>query len=185
MEDCDILALFTARSETAIEKTAEKYGRYCFRIAHNILENDEDAEECVNDTFLRAWNAIPPQQPSNLKTYLGKITRRLSLNAFDKRTADKRGGNRTALCLDELADCLPSESADDLVDSVALKEMLTQFLQGLPLRERRIFLKRYWYMMSIAEIAAEHGVTENHVSVILMRTRKKLKAVLEKEEFFV
>lgn len=186
MEDHEILALYNERSENAIEETAAKYGRYCFAIARHILQNDEDAEECVNDTFLRAWNAIPPQQPKRLQTYLGKITRNLSLNAYDKRTADKRGGDSVTLCIDELAECIPCEQGTDpFVDAVALKDALNRFLRDLPPRERRLFLKRYWYMQTVAEIAADDGITENHVSVILMRTRKTLRAALEKEGIVV
>ncbi len=183
MDDREILALFSARSETAIEETAAKYGRYCYRIAHSILQNAQDAEECVSDTYLRAWNAIPPAMPERLQTYLGKITRRLSLNAYDKRTADKRGGDSVVLCLEELEMCVPADRADSpLAETITLKDTLSRFLRDLPPRERRLFIKRYWYMQAVSEIAAADGLSENHVSVILMRTRKKLKTVLEKEE---
>lgn len=182
MEDSEIIALYHARSESAIAKTAEKYGRYCHAIAFRILQNDEDAEECVNDTYLRAWNTIPSKSPRHLKTFLGKITRNLSLNTYEKRTADKRGGDQIPVALDELAECLPADTRDnDPTDDLLIKEVLDRFVRGLSPTARQIFVRRYWHFESVAEIAAILGMSENYVSVTLMRTRKKLKTVLQKE----
>ena len=182
MDDCSIIALYLDRSENAISQTAQKYGRYCHYIAYNILQDDLDSEECVNDTYLRTWNAIPPQKPNNLRTFLGKIVRNLALNRYEKRTAEKRGFGQTALLLDELSECIPSaDSTEQMEDSLLVKELLNRFLRSLDPKERKMFVRRYWYASSVREIAKTYGLTENAVTVTLYRTRQKLKKVLEKE----
>jgi RNA polymerase sigma-70 factor (ECF subfamily) len=182
MDDSKIVELFFDRSELAISETGKKYGRYCHYIAYNILHNNEDAEECVNDTYLRAWNSIPPKRPNKLQTYLGKITRNLALNMLEKSTAQKRGKGQIPLVLDELAECIPDERpSTDIVEDLYVKELLDRFLDALPAETRKIFVRRYWYMSPVKEIAREYNLTESKVTVTLFRTRKKLKEYLEEE----
>lgn len=182
MDDSKIIELYFVRSEQAIAETARKYGRYCHYIAYSILQNDEDSEECVNDTYLRAWNSIPPKRPERLQTFLGKIARNLSLNKWEKLSAEKRGAGQTAVVLDELLECIPDEQrADRVVDDILLKETLDRFLDGLPSETRKIFVRRYWYMSTVKEIAEEYGISESKAAVTLFRTREKLKNELEKE----
>lgn len=182
MDDSKIIELYMDRSEQAISETAIKYGRYCHCIAYNILRNDEDSEECVNDTYLRTWNAIPPKHPNRLQTFLGKITRNLSLNKWEKQSAEKRGSGQIPLVLDELTECIPADkTAERMVDDLLIKEVLNRFLNDLSGDARRIFVRRYWYISSVKEIAKEYGISESKVTVTLFRTREKLKTVLEKE----
>lgn len=178
MDDEAIVRLYWARNEEAIPETARKYGRYCYAIAHNILGSREDAEECVNDAYLSAWNAIPPHRPHRLAAFLGKITRNLSLNRRKYRGADKRAGDAVALALDELAECVGQNIVDEAVDGNALARELDRFLEGQPAQRRIYFVRRYWYLDSVSAIAARCGVSENSVSVTLNRMRKSLKAYL-------
>lgn len=183
MEDHQIIELYFDRSESALSETQTKYGRYCHTIAYHILGSDEDAEECVNDTLNRAWNAIPPQRPSCLRIFLSKITRNLALDRFKAAHAEKRGCGRTAQVLDELTDCLPDPSSgrDSIADDLALRDVLNRFLKALPEEPMKLFLRRYWWMDSIAEIAAVYGMSESKVKSMLSRTRSKLKNFLESE----
>lgn len=182
MDDSKIIELYMDRSEQAISETARKYGRYCHYIAYNILHNNEDSEECVNDTYLRTWNSIPPKRPNKLQTFLGKITRNLSLNKYEKQSAEKRGSGQVPLILDELTECIPADrSSETLVEDMVIKETLDRFLDNLSADARKIFVRRYWYMSSVKEIAEEYGLSESKVTVTLFRTRQKLKTVLEKE----
>ncbi len=181
MDDQKIIQLYWERSETAITATDQKYGRYCHCIAYNVLRNDEDAEECVNDTWLNTWNAIPPQRPHRLQAFLGKITRNLSLNRYEKRNAEKRGGGELPLILDELSECIPVEQPDRIADDLAFKDLLNRFLDTLPPQECRLFVRRYWYMSSIKELAREYHISESKASVTLFRTRERLRTYLEKE----
>ncbi len=182
MDDSKIIELYMDRSEQAISETARKYGRYCHYIAYNILHNDEDSEECVNDTYLRTWNSIPPKRPNKLQTFLGKITRNLSLNKYEKQSAEKRGSGQIPLILDELTECIPADrNSETLVEDMVIKETLDRFLENLSADARKIFVRRYWYMSSVKEIAEEYGLSESKVTVTLFRTRQKLKTVLEKE----
>ena len=183
MEDQQIVDLYFARSESAITETDRKYGRYCHSIAYNILEDNEDAKEIVNDTYLKAWNTIPPNRPDPLKPYVGMISRHLSLDRYEEYHTQKRGG-QVPLVLEELAECIPdNDSREDIGESVALKDALARFIRSLPDKTQRIFLRRYWYASSVAEIAEEYGMRENSVNVLLHRTRKKLKDHLQKEGF--
>ncbi len=182
MDDKQILELFFERSENAISLTQSKFGRYCHYIASRILGNEADAEEVVNDTWLKAWNTIPPHRPSSLKVYLGMLTRQLALDAWDVKTAQKRSGS-FPLVLDELAECIPDGT--DFSHSLELRDALNRFLHTLPLKTRRVFLRRYWYAASVAEIAREFGMTESAVTVLMLRTRQKLNAFLAKEEIFL
>ena len=182
MEDRQIVELYNERSEAAISETADKYGKYCHYVAYNILFNEQDSEECVNDTWFRAWNTIPPQQPNRLSTFLGKITRNLALDKYKYYNREKRGGGQTALVLDELSECLPAMgSTEQAVDDRLLVEVLNGFLRSLPAEKRQIFVRRYWYLSSVSEIAEDFGISESNVKVTLLRTRNKLKRVLEKE----
>ncbi len=182
MEDHKIIALYWERSERAISETANKYSRYCHYIADRILNNDADAQEIVNDTYLKAWNSIPPQKPTSLKSYVGMIARQLAFDTYRAQKAEKRGG-QMPLVLDELAECIPS--GEDIGESVALRDILNAFLGTLPKKTQKVFVRRYWYASPTSEIATEYGMTENHVNVLLCHTRKKLKAFLSKEGFEV
>ena len=182
MDDRQIIELYWARSERAIAETDLKYGKMCCRIARNILKNSEDTEECVNDTYLKVWSVIPPKRPVNLPAFLGKITRNLALNKYERRTAEKRGGGEVSVALDELAECIPDpNSVERLVDNRFLSDKLNLFLEQLPAQTRKIFLRRYWELCSIHEIAEIYGISESKVKVSLFRTRGKLRAFLERE----
>ena len=182
MEDHQILALYFERSENAISETAKKYGQYCQYVASHVLPDELDAQECVNDTYLRAWNAIPPMRPENLRTYLGKITRNLALNRWQAQSAEKRGSGQVQIALDELQLCLPAQDMEGrILDRVVLREVIHDFLSGLRPQHRKIFLQRYWYLCSVREIAEDLAITESKVTVTLHRTRQKLAQRLQKE----
>ncbi len=184
MLDEEILALYFRRDEAAITQTEKKYGAYCRQIASRCLPGAEDCEECVSDVWFRAWNAIPPQRPENFQLYLGAIVRNLAFSRWRKRYAQKRGGAAVELALDELAECIPAPGVpEEIVEARELGEAVDRFLAGLPVRERRIFLWRYYFTASAAEIAARYGLKEAHVAVLLSRTRKKLRTFLEKEGY--
>lgn len=183
MDDDKIVALYWERNETAIEATAAKYDSYCHKIAYYILTNQEDSDEAVNDTYLCAWKSIPPHRPTLLSTYLGKLTRRISLKIWRSRTAQKRGGGELTLALDELMDCIPNQdSIEEGLETQELTELVNQFLGALKTDERRVFLQRYWYLMPIAEICKTSGYSKSKVESMLFRTRKKLQKRLQKEE---
>lgn len=179
MEDTKIIDLYWSRDQRAIGETQQRYGGYCYSIAYRILDSHEDSEECVSDTCLRAWNTIPPQRPTRLAAFLGTITRRLALDRYERRTADKRGGAQTALLLDELAECIPS--AERVAEDVLLKDLLNRFLSSLPVSTRRIFVLRYWYAYSLEEIGRMQGMRKDTVATSLYRTREALKTFLQKE----
>lgn len=182
MEDRQIVELFWNRSENAILETAKKYERYCYYIAFNILHSREDSEECVNDTYLKVWEMIPPKRPERLSAFLGKITRNLSINRFKHRTAKKRGEGQYVIALEELRECIPSmTSVEQAMEDKVLVELFNRFLEGLPLEKRKIFMRRYWYFSQVKDIASEYGMSESKVKMSLMRTRGELKEFLEKE----
>lgn len=184
MEDREIILLYNQRDEAAIGATMDKYEPYCMEIAFRILADREDAGECVNDTWLRTWNAIPPDQPHSLKLYVGKITRNLSLDRYRAKHREKRGGGNTPVCLEELTELLPDGS--DVETEWERKELaraLNRCLHELPERECNLFIRRYFYMASTEEIARLYHLKESHVHVILSRVRKKLKEQLEQEGF--
>ena len=184
MTDQEIIDLYFARSESAITETAGKYGSYCRYIAMNILCNREDSEECVNDTWLKTWNAIPPKRPSVLRTFLGKITRNHALNIYEKQTAEKRGNGETTAVLDELSECLADSKAlkpDDLPEKITLTDCINRFLENQKPESRKIFVRRYWYMSPINEIAEEYGFSESKVKMTLSRMRAALLNELESE----
>lgn len=182
MEDEKIIDLYFMRSEEAITQTDVKYGRYCHTIAFNILYSREDSEECVNDTWLHAWNAMPPQRPGILSAFLGKITRNLALNMYEKYNAKKRGSGETAAALEELEECVPSgNTVEQEIENMALSRTFDRFLAALPERTRKIFVRRYWYVSPVKEIADDLGMTESNVKMTLLRTRKQFRTFLESE----
>ena len=182
MEDNMILDLYWARHESAINETADKYGNYCFAIAANITQSNEDAEECVNDTYLKAWGAIPPQRPDNFRAFLGKITRNLSLNKYKGQRTGKHGGGEVALLLSELEDCIPSNNTVEAeFEESRVVEIINACLLSMGSEERVVFARRYWYADSIGAIALRFQMSESKVKSMLFRTRKALKNYLEKE----
>ena len=183
MEDERIIDLYFARNESAIAETANEYGGYCRSIAMNILQNLQDSEECVNDTYISAWNTIPPKKPNRLKTYLGKIVRNHALKKLEKRGALKRGGSTTAAALEELGECIPT--TENAFEENEISELLNTFLNSLSTDARNVFVLRYWYMYSGKEIAKHLKTTENKINVSLFRTRQKLKSFLEREEITI
>ena len=184
MDDTEIIQLYWDRNERAIPASSDKYGGYCTAIARNILENREDAEECVNDTYLAAWNSIPPHRPKVLSSFFGKITRNLSINLYKRNAADKRGGSRTKLVLDEIGEGVSAkDSVEQEIDRRELIRAVDAFLGTLSVRNRTIFVRRYWYFDSVSDIAVRFGVTENNVSVTLMRLRIKLRDYLLERGF--
>ena len=196
MEDHEIVELFWRRDENAIAQAEAKYGRYCGSIAAGILRDRGDTDECLNDTWMNAWNAMPPHRPGFLKAFLGKITRNLALNLYEKKHAEKRGGGETALALDELAECVGGvpggngtagvsgsvwDSEGSPEEGMVLTACLNRFLQSMKAEDRKIFVQRYWYMYSVKEIAGNLGLGESKVKMTLLRQREKLKKVLEEE----
>ena len=181
MTDAQIVEMYWERNEQAISVTAEKYGTYCYSVAYGILHNEEDSKESVNDTYMSAWNSMPPHKPGILKTFLGKITRRLSIDRWRRKNAEKRSGE-TAEVLDELAECI-SQSGNPIaeMEKEMLDETINAFVKELKDTEQRVFLCRYWYAKPVKEIAKLFGFSESKVKVMLMRTRNKLKARLETE----
>ena len=178
MQDHEIIALYFERDERAIAETAGKYGTYCHSIAVNILADQMDAEECVNDTWLRTWNAIPPHRPDILRVFIGKITRNLALDKYKARTAEKRFGGEFALSLDELDECV---GTDESAEESIVGETISRFLQGQPELSRKMFVCRYFYCDSIRDIADRFQVTEGKVKTTLFRVRGKLREYLETE----
>lgn len=182
MEDSRIVELFWSRSESAIKETSSKYGKYCYAIAYNILSNEQDADECVNDTYMGAWNSIPPHRPSVLSTFLGKITRRISINRWKKQSRDKRGGNTVTLALCELADCVPSsDNTEEILEIKELSAAINTFLFTLTETERDVFVCRYWLLASVEAISTRFDFSQSKTKSMLYRTRKKLNAFLDKE----
>ena len=182
MDDTQIVELYWARKESAIEETEEKYGSYCHSIALNILHNPDDAKESVNDTWLDAWNSMPPHRPSVLSTFLGKLTRRISIDRWRRATTKKRGDGQLPLVLAELEDCISDgKSIEEETERKLLAEVIAAFVKGLPEMEQKVFLCRYWYMDSVSAIATRFRFSESKVKSMLSRTREKLRVRLEKE----
>jgi len=182
MDDQMIVTLYWKRSNDAILQTDIKYGKLCYSVSYNILHSAPDSEECVNDTYLRAWNSMPPQRPNNLGSFLCKITRNLSLDRVRFAMSQKRGGGQTALALEELGDCIPSgDEVHRHIEDRELTRLLNTFLAALPKQKRQMFMQRYWYLYPIGDIAENFGISESNVKVTLHRIRRKLKAYLERE----
>lgn len=182
MEDEAIIDLFWQRSEEAIVQTDRKYGRYCRSVAYNILQNLDDCDECLNDTYLRTWNTIPPKRPTFLSAFLARITRNLALDRQKFFQAEKRGGGQIPLVLEELAECIPGGTdAEEILENKAITEALNRFLRSLPQRTWEIFMLRYWYLCSVNIIAESMALSESNVKMTLLRARHELKTLLEKE----
>ena len=182
MEDCDIIELYWQRDQDAIQATADKYGGFLWNITWNILRYHGDAEECVNDTYLRTWNAIPPARPSAFRAWLGRITRNLSLDRWKQSRAEKRGGDGMEVLLGELDQCVPApHGTEQAVEDQELAALISRFLRGLSKDSRIMFLRRYWYGEDVADIARKLGCNQGKVKSSLFRTRKALRAYLEKE----
>ena len=184
MEDKRIIELFFERSEKAIEESGKKYGGYISSVAFSILASNEDTEEVVNDTYLRAWNSIPPQKPNKLGAFLATIARNLALDRYAARRRERENIAAEAV-LDELADCLPDTGGISVVDEVVLRAAVNSFLDSLTEQNRIVFMRRYWYMMPIAKISKASGIGEATVKTILHRTRKQFKEHLEKEGIII
>ncbi len=186
MEDAQIVDLYWKRDERAIVESDAKYGVYCYTVANNILSNTEDTKECINDTWVKAWNAIPPQKPKALKPFFAKIIRNLALNRYQMQNAQKRGGDMATIAIEELNECVSSrEDVESAYFAKLLQKDVNQFLHTLSKRDCDIFLCRYFFLENTAEIAKRYGMRESNVLVILSRLRKKLKKFLRKEGYFV
>ena len=180
MTDSDIIRLFFARDERAIAETAEKYGRYCMTIARDILDNEQDAEECVSDVYLKAWNSIPPDEPASLKAYIAVLTRRLSINRYHESRAQRRN-RELEVAFEELEACIPAA----VEDAGELSTLLNDFLEGLDETNRVLFMGRYWYSYTIDDLAAQMGLTDKAVYMRLHKTREKLRAYLAERGYRV
>lgn len=182
MNDKSIVALFQDRDERGIKEAGRAYGGLLRHIAIHILGDSRDAEECVNDTLMKAWLSIPPDHPHFLRAYLAKITRNLALNRYEAEHTQMRGSGAVPAALDELAECVASqENTEQVLDKMALTEALDSFLKTVPEQHAQVFMRRYFMMLEIGEIAAELDLSENTVRSILRRTRAKLQTHLEKE----
>ena len=178
LTDAEIVALYLARDESAVEHTAKNYGAYCLSVAMNILNSHPDAEECVNDTYLRAWRSIPPHRPTVLRLFLGKITRNLAIDRY----REKRSRNRELeVALEEISEFLPAREEDD----GDLPALLADFLASLPAEERNLFILRYWQGHSVARLSKAFGLKPNNLSARLYRTREKLRAYLAERGYQV
>lgn len=182
MNDTEIIDLYFDRNEQAIANSQEKYGKYCYSIAYNILYDREDTEECVNDTWLRAWNAIPPQRPSRMQIFLGTITRNLAFDKYKSKRAQKRGSGTMDVALEELGECIPTtDNIEDLAIAAETEQLIHRFLRELPEKECNVFLRRYWYVEEYQTIADRYHMNLNTVKTLVFRVRGKLKRFLEQE----
>lgn len=185
MEDRGIVELYWQRQEQAVEETEKKYGAYCYEIAWRILGNREDARECVNDACQGAWDSIPPNRPENLKTYLGKLTRRICMKRWRSLDTRKRGGGEIPLSLEELGECVPDgKRIDEALAAKELADVIDRFLRTLPRQERQVFVLRYWYGFPVKEICKRSGFGKSKVESMLHRTRRKLRETLGEEGYF-
>lgn len=185
MEDNEIVTLYWDRDDKAISESDAKYGNNCRIIAYKILYNHEDSEECVNDTWLGAWKAIPPHRPNKLKYFLGRITRNLSYNKFKSRNTAKRGKGELPIVLDELYDCIPTScTVEDEIEARELEREINKFLHSLSQRSCNVFLRRYWFVETIGEISERYDITPANVKVILSRTRSKLRDYLRRVFYY-
>lgn len=185
MNDSEIIELYWNKDQEAISASIDKYGPYCFSIAYNILGNAQDSEECVNDTWLKTWDAIPPTRPTVLRVFLAKITRRLSFDKYKAGKTQKRGGGEMPLVLDELSECISGESdLEGQINANELGKAINRFVSSLPERERNLFVRRYYFSESMGVIADRYNLSENNVTVTLSRVRRRLKEHLGKEGYF-
>ncbi|MCR5093682.1 MAG: sigma-70 family RNA polymerase sigma factor [Lachnospiraceae bacterium] len=183
MQDHEIVDLYWARSESAITETNVKYGSYCRKIAMNIVDNSEDSEECINDTYLSAWNTMPQERPELLGSYLAAIIRNHALTLYRKTHSQKRGAGQTALALDELLEVAGTSSTEDMVDMSLLSEHINRFLSGLNKNERIAFVRRYFYVDPLTDIASKLSMSESAVKSLLFRLRGRFKTYLMKEGY--
>lgn len=183
MMDSEIIELYFSRSENAVKESENKYSRYCGSIAFHILGDSRDAEECVNEAFLAAWNNIPPEKPKNLRVYLGRLTRNISLNRFDYKTAKKRKCDFESV-VSEL-DSLCGDTVENQFDNTQIADAISDCLRSVSDEQRRVFILRYWYAYPIADIASKTGMSESKIKSMLFRLREKLKEYLEKEDIYL
>ena len=184
MDDEAILTLYRNRDSSAVAETSAKYGRLCFSVANNLLSSAEDAEECVNDTWLHAWNAIPPEWPLRFSAWLSKVTRNLAISRLREAGAQKRGGGELPLVLEELAECLPGGTDPQReLEQKELTEAINRFLDGLKPEIRDVFVARYFFSASHAELSARTGWSPGKVKTVLRRTRLKLRNTLTEEGY--
>lgn len=182
MDDRRIVELFLERSEEAILETDIKYGRYCHKIAFNVLGNDEDSEECVNDAYMRAWGSIPPNEPDSMASYIGRITRNLALDKLRQKQSDKRGNGEVPVVLDELAECVSGhDELERRQDSAEIAAAIDSFLDELNSVERGVFMRRYWMMEPIADVANRYDISVSKTTTMLFRLRNRLKKHFMKE----
>ena len=182
MEDREIVDLYWQRSDRAISETEQKYGRYCRTIAMNICGAKEDAEECVNDTWFRAWNCMPSERPTVLSAFLGRITRNLAINTIKAKNRIKRGGGEASLALEELSECISDgRSPENVLEEKELEKLIGRFTADLKEGDRMIFVLRYWYLVPVADIAEKLQCSQGKVKSSLFRTRKKLRETLQEE----
>ena len=185
MEDREIIELFNCRSETAVKAASEKFGRLCRKIIFNILKNKEDCEECENDTYMKLWNTIPPQQPKRLTAYIARIAKNTALSKYRDQHREKRGGNEIDLVFDELSELTPSShSTEALTENREAVQAVNEFLGQLPKEKRVIFVRRYWYCHSIKDIAESLNITPSNASAILSRTKSALKDFMKERGFY-
>lgn len=184
MEDSEIVKLFQSRNEQAISHAYQKYGKYCGAVAMNILKNREDSDECVNDTMMKAWESIPPEQPRNLAGFLAKITKNTAIDRYNYARAEKRGGGEVPLIFDELSECIPDNSSvEKALEQKELTAAVNDFLKNLPENKRDLFVLRYWYCLSVSEAAERVGLSANNAAVTLARIRKSLLEYLGKRGY--
>ena len=184
MQDEEIVELYWQRSDRAIPESERKYGRYCHSIAYRICQSSEDAEECVNDTWFKAWNAMPDARPSILSAFLGAVTRNLALDRYRLSNRGKRGGGETMLALEELQDSIPSPSRpEEKLEEQELARAINRFLSDLPAEDRKLFVARYWYLTPIRELAEKSGYTQGKIKMKLYRMRNALRRSLEEADF--
>ena len=185
MEDGQIVQLYWDRNETAITQTQHKYGQYLMKIAVNILADREDSRESVNDTYLAAWNSMPPQKPAVLSAYLGKLTRRISIDLLRKKSSQKRGGSTYAVSLEELGECVGGSMPQEVLEGKLLAETIAEFLRAQNDETRHVFIGRYYYMDPVKDIARYCRISESKVKILLYRARQGLREHLEKEGFLL
>lgn len=183
MEDCQIVSLYWNRDEAAIDHTDKKYGKYLTKIAYNVLSDWEDSRESVNDTYLAAWDSIPPHKPQVLSTYLGKLTRRISIDLFRRKSSQKRGGGEYLLSLQELEGCIGSDTTQEAVDVQLLTDAVEQYLRGISQEARNVFMGRYYYLDPVKRIASYCHISESKAKILLYRTRQGLWEHLQREGF--
>ena len=185
MEDAEIVDLYWQRDQQAIAETDKKYGAYCQHIAYAVCSDRLDAEECVNDTWLQAWGAMPDKRPTVLATFLGKITRNLAINRFQRKTRKKRGGGETELALEELEECIPAAlDVERRYELQEFRQAIGRFVSGLSETEQKVFVARYWYLSPVEEIARRLQISSSKTKSMLFRLRNRLRLYLKEEDLW-